>query len=347
MSDVCYDSHHEPIVLSKPTLDLLLRQPKPSDLIALYTFYYYTAKWQKTNTPKCTTAFVINGLKWTEKRVQSAKQTLLKLGLVEDYQTRDELQRVTGHYIRVKFIWTREKAQQAMGAVDSHHPVDFPGGGKSQGVENRGGNALSSITLNALSSITPDIEKPEEPVEKNPPKSRRTLPTVPEEEPAPNKSSKPSAADRVKNFLPLAEQLADIVKSTKRISTPPNRLRQWADEIRKLCELCKVNPARVKRALDWYAENVGGEFIPVIESGASLRDKFTRLEAAIERSGGAATKCPAQEKPTGTGSFAGHDDSEDRKRSNMKSAVERAEEYERRTGKKAPWIYDPSKNCDE
>ena len=40
---------NELVILSKQTLDLFLSQENCSDLISVYTFYYYTAKWQKTN----------------------------------------------------------------------------------------------------------------------------------------------------------------------------------------------------------------------------------------------------------------------------------------------------------
>jgi hypothetical protein len=39
----------------------------------------------------------------------------------------------------------------------------------------------------------------------------------------------------------------------------------------------------VQKALDWYEIYKGGEYIPVIESGSSLRDKFVKLENAMER----------------------------------------------------------------
>ena len=55
---------HNIIILSKQTLDLFLKQDNPADLIALYCFYYYTAKWQGTNQPKATTDYAAKGLKW-------------------------------------------------------------------------------------------------------------------------------------------------------------------------------------------------------------------------------------------------------------------------------------------
>lgn len=342
-----YEEEQEPIVLSKPTLDLLLKQECPSDLIALYTFYYYTAKWQKTNAPKCSTGYVANGLNWPENRVRRSKQTLSSLGLIEDYPARDpETQKITGHFVRVKFIWTKEKANEAEKLSEQEPPSRFsigwpkPEGGVSHRVENREGNALRAISLNALDISLPTKPGETERVEKPFPKSKRNIPNI-EEEPAPN----PSITDRTELFLPLAEQLADIVKSVKNVSTPAQRLKQWANEIRKLSETSKINPARIKRALDWYANNVGGEFIPVIESGSSLRDKFTRLEDAIKRSEKNAHK---QQNQSNAPCFNFEEETEcDDINASMKEAVQRAQEYEERTGKKAPWIYRSPKTDDE
>ena len=100
-----YAVNEEPIVLSKPLMDKLLSQPRPADLIALYCFYYYTAKWQETNQPKATISYTANGLHWGEDRVRKIKKELISLGLIEGITTRGEGNRVTGHFIKVNFIW--------------------------------------------------------------------------------------------------------------------------------------------------------------------------------------------------------------------------------------------------
>lgn len=108
--------------------------------------------------------------------------------------------------------------------------------------------------------------------------SRRTIPPIVEEVP-----KQRSASERALDFLPLADQLAEIVSSNKRIKIDLHQRKQWANEIRMLCEKNGINPARVKRALEWYKVNIGGQYSLVIESGAALREKFVRLEAQIER----------------------------------------------------------------
>jgi hypothetical protein len=84
-------------------------------------------------------------------------------------------------------------------------------------------------------------------------------------------------------FLPLAQQLSLIVQSYKNIHHDLPLKKQWAEDIRKLSEINEIKPKRIKRVLDWYEDNRGGQYIPIVESGASLREKFIRLEAAMER----------------------------------------------------------------
>jgi len=147
-ANISYAVDEEPIVLSKPLLDTFLSQPKPADLISLYCFYYYTAKWQKTNQPKATTGYVAKGLVWGTDRVRNAKKGLIKLKLIEDIVTRGEGNRVVGHYIKVNFIWKTTTIK------DYFHPQGFPESGNAHTVEGNEGNALSSNNINALSTNT-------------------------------------------------------------------------------------------------------------------------------------------------------------------------------------------------
>lgn len=58
---------------------------------------------------------------------------------------------------------------------------------------------------------------------------------------------------------------------------------KWYNDIKLLIEKDKVGYDRVISCLDWYKNNIGGKYIPVIQSGSSLREKFTKLEDAIKR----------------------------------------------------------------
>jgi hypothetical protein len=76
-----YDINQEPIVISKITSDIFLKQKHPSDLMALY--WFHTAKWQKTNKARATTSYAAKGLKWSEDRIRRTKKILIQLGLIK------------------------------------------------------------------------------------------------------------------------------------------------------------------------------------------------------------------------------------------------------------------------
>jgi len=135
-----YDVQDEPIVLSKPLLDLLLKNVNPGDLIALYTFCYYTAKWQRTNQPKASVSYIAKGLHWSTVKVMRIKKTLIELQLISNVKSRNEDKKITGHYVRVNFIWRSSSIK----AINQTH--DFAGPGEQKV------NALSTISINALSS---------------------------------------------------------------------------------------------------------------------------------------------------------------------------------------------------
>jgi len=99
----------------------------------------------------------------------------------------------------------------------------------------------------------------------------------------PTEEERLSPQERAKQFLPQSETLANIIRSTKNIKVSHSKLKSWANEIRKLVETDGVDPSRIDSVLSWYSENVGGEYVPVVESGAALRGKFIKLEDAIQR----------------------------------------------------------------
>jgi hypothetical protein len=105
-----------------------------------------------------------------------------------------------------------------------------------------------------------------------------------------------SKQDKNFRYVPLAEKLAFIIRKNKKINVTPQKIFSWANEIRKLVETDEVSIQRVQAALDWYEENIGGQYVPVIESGSSLRNKFIKLEDAMRRAGAV----PGQSKTIST-----------------------------------------------
>jgi hypothetical protein len=74
------DIMDEPVVIPKATMDTFLKQSNPGDLMALYQFYYYTAKRQKTNQHWVTREYCMEKLQWSKQRFDVAQKTLIKLG---------------------------------------------------------------------------------------------------------------------------------------------------------------------------------------------------------------------------------------------------------------------------
>lgn len=76
------------------------------DTIAVYMFYYYTAKWQGTNQPKCTVEYIAKWLGMTAERVRKARQKLLENTLIDDIQRKDSQGKITGVYVKINYSST-------------------------------------------------------------------------------------------------------------------------------------------------------------------------------------------------------------------------------------------------
>ena len=128
------------IVISRHLINRVREIADNWDPITLYTFYYYTAKWQKSNITKATTAYAAKGLRWSIERVRKNKNILKGLNLIKDVTRRTDKGKVTGHFVLVRFMW-----------AEKNHPTEKPGGGVNQGVDMTTPNALSKSKGNALS----------------------------------------------------------------------------------------------------------------------------------------------------------------------------------------------------
>lgn len=91
-----------------------------------------------------------------------------------------------------------------------------------------------------------------------------------------------------KQLLPFAEKLSTIVRSKRNIKHTPSQIIGWTKPIHTLVYKTlegaeDQNIDRLRRALDWYERHAEEQFVPVIQSGTSLLEKFDRLEQAMER----------------------------------------------------------------
>lgn len=89
--------------------------------------------------------------------------------------------------------------------------------------------------------------------------------------------------DKSEYYMKYSQQLSKIISKKKSIKINKTKQKKWANEIHKLNKTDGVNEDRIQKALDFYAENIGGQYIPVIESGSSFREKFLKLEDKINR----------------------------------------------------------------
>lgn len=123
------------LIFNKATIDKLFQSENPADVVSLYIFYYYTAKWQHTNQPKCTTHYTANALKWGEAKTRKVKKQLSELGLIEDVKSRDENGEISGHFIKVNYILKQS-------TLSNIHTLKNPQGGEIHSVAESEANAL-------------------------------------------------------------------------------------------------------------------------------------------------------------------------------------------------------------
>ena len=95
------------LVLDKRTVEKLFTL-KNTDCLALYLFYYKTAKWQKTNTVKANDTYVRQCLGWGKSKLSKAKAILKENELIKIIQ-RKSGNKINGWYVEVAYIVSAEK----------------------------------------------------------------------------------------------------------------------------------------------------------------------------------------------------------------------------------------------
>ena len=105
------DIANDLLILNKMTIDTLFRLDNCADCIALYIFYYKTAKWQKTNTIKANDLYVKKSLKWGAEKIKRTKAILKENGLINIIQRRKE-GKIEGWYIEVSYLVTQKRVDE-------------------------------------------------------------------------------------------------------------------------------------------------------------------------------------------------------------------------------------------
>lgn len=98
------------LIINRHTIDALMGLDNCADCIALYVFYYKTAKWQKTNQIKANDEYVKKCLKWGREKIVRTKAILKEHGLIEIVQARKD-GKIAGWYIKVGYIVQKKKLE--------------------------------------------------------------------------------------------------------------------------------------------------------------------------------------------------------------------------------------------
>ena len=97
------------VILNKHTIDTLFSLKGCVNCVALYMFYYKTAKWQKTDKVRATDSYVMKCLSWGKSKLTEVKSQLQECGLIETVQLREN-GRIKEWLVKVHYIVPKEKA---------------------------------------------------------------------------------------------------------------------------------------------------------------------------------------------------------------------------------------------
>ena len=282
-----YDVKNEPTILSKPLLDLLLSQERPLDVLGLYVFYYYTAKWQGTSSPKAVNAFVKKRLKLGSDRMHAAKAILLDLGLIKNKTLKNTSGKIIGHYIHVNILYDKNdvnalfKNREISTGKQTGLLDDF-----SKNIVNADGfdektTVRQNQTVENRITNTKNKNKEEERIKlhcsnKNVRTDSARTRTV-------------FAGSSLDKFRSFAERIFEMVRKKKNIKVTNVKLKESVEHIRKLFQLDmegseKEKYSQMRKALEYLETNMYEDtYCPIVESGASFRKKFLNVLNAIER----------------------------------------------------------------
>ena len=97
------DIADELLIVDKRTIEHLFSLDDPADCVALYMFFYKTAKWQGNRSIKANDVYIRKCLGWGAKRVTTAKQRLEDAGMIKKVARRKN-GKIVGHFIEVAYL---------------------------------------------------------------------------------------------------------------------------------------------------------------------------------------------------------------------------------------------------
>ena len=88
------------------------------------------------------------------------------------------------------------------------------------------------------------------------------------------------------NFQSFEQKMCDRlelhIRQTRKLFRIPNK-KAWLHEMRELMKDLGGDQERLKRVLKWLIQTKPGKMVPEVHSAKQFREKFTRLEACMER----------------------------------------------------------------
>lgn len=137
------------LILDIKTVSFLLSQENGVDILALYIFYYKTAKLQKTNQVWATRKFVLDALHWGPKRFLKAQAVLKKYNLVEVVKD----SKPNGKwYIKINYIRSKEYQPIPLQSEAKEYPNELVRSDTTKCL-----NKIQSINAYTLTNVRDDV----------------------------------------------------------------------------------------------------------------------------------------------------------------------------------------------
>lgn len=232
------------IILTAATIELLLRQPEASDLLAMYTL----AAFQTTCELDTNRTEISKTLRWPRERLLRTFKSLLRLGLFSIPATR---KRGKQYEIDFDVLYCTGADQKPPYISPPKGGVRPPYGGLPPFVSGRA--RMKNKKRQEQISCTPGRSN--------------TKPFF--------RTDKPITKE-ARFDTRIAMDLIRIVEKYRiqkgRTSTP-----QWAQEVRKLRMIDKLSCELITQVVSWYAEHYTDRFTPRLYHAVDLRNKFTRI----------------------------------------------------------------------
>ena len=146
------DISNELFIMNRITTDRLWEAG--ADAYTLYSFYYKTAKWQKTNQVKANDIYIKKCLSWGIERIRKTKKILTELGLITAIQKRKD-GRVVGWYIRVNYIVSSKQH------IEIQHIENTTSSNQDTNALKELIKMLKDNNINALKEKFPELSKDE------------------------------------------------------------------------------------------------------------------------------------------------------------------------------------------